>query len=112
MISAKKVKKLAANVMKAADESPQLKSCKKDIKDLISMLYDYARGEYRHISKSTAFIAGICIAYIMCPIDITPDFIPVIGQMDDAAVICFLLKVLKSEIGFYRIWLAVKNSKK
>jgi uncharacterized membrane protein YkvA (DUF1232 family) len=36
--------------------------------------------------RSKAFIAGAA-AYIASPIDLIPDFIPVIGRIDDAAVI-------------------------
>lgn len=110
MISAEKVKKFAKNVMSAVESSPQLASCRADIKTLCAMLYDWAKGDYKYISKRTAVIAGICIVYVLSPIDIIPGFIPVFGQIDDVAVICFLLKVVKKEIGFYRIWLATKNS--
>lgn len=109
MISAVRVKKFAKSVMSAVESSPQLVSCKEDIKTLCAMLYDWAKGDYKYISKRTGVIAGICIAYILCPFDIVPDFVPVLGQIDDAAVICFMLKVVKKEIGFYRIWLATKN---
>ncbi len=110
MISAKKVKKFAKSVMSAVESNPQLVSCREDIKTLCAMLYDWAKGDYKYISKRTAVIAGMCIAYIICPIDVIPSFVPVLGQIDDVAVICFLLKVVKKEIGFYRIWLATKNS--
>jgi len=38
--------------------------------------------------RSKAMIAGAA-AYVASPIDLIPDFIPVIGRMDDAAVIVF-----------------------
>ncbi len=90
--------------------TPQLLSCKEDAKALCAMLKDWARGEYKHISKRTMAITGACILYIVSPIDFIPAFIPVLGKTDDAAVIVFLLKTLKKEIGLYRIWVATREN--
>ena len=35
-----------------------------------------------------------CLAYLMCPIDLIPDFIPIVGYLDDIAVIAKLLGVV------------------
>ncbi len=111
MVSVGNVKKFAKSVLKACEATPELVSCKEDIKTLCSMLTDWAKGNYIHLSKRTAVITGLCIGYVIFPFDIIPDFVPVLGQIDDMAVICFMLKVLKREIGFYRIWLAAENSR-
>lgn len=104
------INKFIKNIKHAVDTTPQLLIYKEDIKTLCAMLRDWARGEYKHISKRTMAIAGACILYIVSPIDLIPSFIPVLGKTDDAAVIVFLLKTLKKEMGFYRIWVASKNS--
>ena len=38
-------------------------------------------------------IAG-CVVYLLSPIDLIPDFIPVIGQADDVIVLGFLLRLI------------------
>ena len=78
------------------------------VKQLINMVKDYASGEYRKVPWTTiAAIVGALI-YVLSPIDIIPDFIPVIGYVDDAFVIAVTLKALESDINNYIDW---KNNK-
>lgn len=51
--------------------------------------------EERVTNQTKAFILGV-IAYVMLPIDIIPDFIPVIGFVDDLILVVFALdQILK-----------------
>lgn len=110
MVNTKKVKKFVSSIMQAVDSTPQLVTYKADIKTFCLMIMDWAKGDYKHISKRTSVIVCVCMVYILSPFDLIPDFIPVIGQIDDIAVIVFMLKVLKRELGFYRIWLVNKDN--
>ncbi len=110
MNNTNRVKRFVNIIKNTVDTTPQLISCKEDIKTLCSMLTDWARGNYKHISKRTAIIVGVCIGYVISPIDLIPDFIPVAGKIDDISVILFMLKAVKRELGFYRIWQATKNN--
>ncbi len=58
------------------------------------------RGElsyYRHIATDSRTpwvskaLIGLAIAYLLSPIDIIPDFIPVLGHLDDIIVVPGLL---------------------
>lgn len=40
-------------------------------------------------------VVALCVAYLVSPIDLIPDFIPVLGQMDDALVLAFLIKYIE-----------------
>ena len=110
MMNTKKVKKFTSSIIKAVDSTPQLVTYKGDIKTFCSMIMDWAKGDYRHISKRTGIIVGICMVYVLSPFDLIPGFIPIVGQIDDVAVILFMLKILKKAVGFYRIWLATRDS--
>jgi len=76
-----------------------------DIKDVTTMLWDYTRGAYREEMpwKTVAALAG-AIAYIASPIDAIPDFIPVVGLVDDAAVFSAALAIAGDELARYRKW--------
>ena len=54
---------------------------------------------YRLVLKhpETPFIAkiflGLAVAYLLLPFDLIPDFIPVLGQLDDVIIIPILLYI-------------------
>lgn len=44
---------------------------------------------------STKILIAACLVYLASPIDLIPDFIPVIGQADDLLVLALLMKVVQ-----------------
>ena len=81
-----------------------LKKFAKNIKLLFSVVKDYASGKYREMPWTTiAAIIGSLI-YIFSPIDLIPDFIPVLGLTDDAAVLGLCLVAIASDLKKYEIW--------
>ena len=75
-----------------------------DVKTFFLMVKDYAAGNYREVPFATiAAIVG-ALAYVLSPIDVIPDFIPVLGYLDDAAVLALCLKLVKVDVEDYRRW--------
>jgi uncharacterized membrane protein YkvA (DUF1232 family) len=67
---------------------------------LVSMFREMFRGTYRaSFLTIVALIAGII--YILFPFDLIPDFLPIIGWVDDGAIFYFLLKRLMYELNRY-----------
>jgi len=75
-----------------------------NIKLLFSVVKDYAQGNYKEIPwTSIAAIIG-SLLYIFSPIDLIPDFIPVVGLLDDAAVLGLCLNSIGKDLKKYEMW--------
>lgn len=48
--------------------------------------------------KTAKIILGMAVGYAMMPFDIIPDFIPVIGHIDDALIVPLLLIIARKMI--------------
>jgi uncharacterized membrane protein YkvA (DUF1232 family) len=75
------------------------------VRVLFDMLRDHAFGRY-HASPRTiaAIMAGL--GYLIWPADLVPDFIPVLGQLDDLAVILLVWWYVRQDIQPYVEWRA------
>jgi uncharacterized membrane protein YkvA (DUF1232 family) len=75
-----------------------------DFRVLFSLIKDYSRGAYRDVSLSSILIFVFMIAYILSPVDLLSDFIPVLGQIDDAVVVFLCMQGLRKDLDRYRDW--------
>ena len=75
-----------------------------DIKLMISLISDYYNGKYTDVPcKVIASIAGAVI-YFVSPIDVIPDFIPVLGYADDVVVLNIALNFAREDLKLYKKW--------
>lgn len=68
----------------------QMPKEKKEIlkRDLVAVYYAYRHPRVGLVPKILIFLA---LAYALSPIDLIPDFIPVIGLLDDILIVPFLI---------------------
>jgi len=82
---------------------PALKAALKNVQVLYALFKDTVNGKYKMPPASVAMIGG-GLLYFILPADLIPDFIPVIGYLDDLAVLKTIMNSLQKEISDYRIW--------
>lgn len=85
-------------------EITNLKKYTDDFIDLFSLLRDWYQDRYKDVPWRVISSIGAGLLYVLSPIDLIPDFIPVIGYLDDAAVIAALLKYVRIDLEEYRNW--------
>lgn len=59
------------------------------------------RGEYPGLPTSRMALWGLALVYLVSPIDILPELLPVIGVADDAGVAVWLLTSVSTAAGLY-----------
>lgn len=71
---------------------------------LVRLVQNYITGEYRQIQTSTIVSGLAVLLYVLNPIDLIPDFIPVLGFMDDLSLISWFIGKFQTEITRFRDW--------
>lgn len=74
-----------------------------------SLLHDYWAGNYKAIPWKLIASTGFAVTYLVSPLDIIPDFLPIMGFVDDATVFALVVSSFQSELTAYKEW--KKNQK-
>ncbi len=83
-----------------------------DLKLVVNMLIDYYRGDYKEIPLDTFGAILVMIVYVVSPIDLIPDIIPIVGYIDDFVVVRYILLYAQKDLERYSIWKAQYNNEK
>lgn len=75
-----------------------------DLKLLFAIVKDYANGSYREIPWYSIAAIVAALLYVLTPIDLIPDVIPVIGLVDDAFVLASCLSMIENDLHTYKAW--------
>lgn len=68
------------------------------------LLRAYASGDYRQLPWKTLIRVIAVLIYFVSPIDILPDFLPIIGLTDDIALMLWLFSGMSDDIERFRQW--------
>jgi curved DNA-binding protein CbpA len=88
---------------KVEKASPALKKIMENVRDLYALFRDGIRSQYPVHPATLSIIAGGLI-YFIIPLDVIPDYLPLVGYLDDAAVLTAIVNSLQGEILKYRRW--------
>ena len=71
---------------------------------MISLVKNYVQGKYTTVPYGTILGVLSALVYVLTPIDIFPDFIPLAGYLDDMAVVGLCMNMVKIDIETYDKW--------
>ncbi|WP_082233298.1 YkvA family protein [Halobacillus massiliensis] len=96
---------LKQGIDKAFDNEGPLAEVWHDLQLMFALLKDWIRGNYDKAPKRavTAILGGII--YLVVPLDAIPDFIPVLGLVDDVYVLNLVRKQVRADLNEYNEWL-------
>ena len=90
------------NRFKEFFNNSSLEEIKDNMKEAFNYVSDVFSGRYKDYSMTALITLVAGMVYVVSPIDIIPDFIPVVGFTDDITVFLFVLKSVDDELERYR----------
>jgi uncharacterized membrane protein YkvA (DUF1232 family) len=73
-------------------------------KIMFMMIKDYRKGIYTEIPWFTIAAITTGLLYVFSPLDLIPDFIPVLGFVDDLTVLSFVTGWIETDLHKYLDW--------
>ena len=75
-----------------------------DIKTSFALIRDWFKGYYDKVpARMIVSLAGALI-YLVSPLDLIPDWVPMAGFVDDAAILAFVFQLSKVDLNAFREW--------
>lgn len=71
---------------------------------LTRMMRAWIKGDYKNVSTKSIISVVAALIYFVNPLDLIPDFIPIIGQIDDIFILGYLIQTLNKEIERFMAW--------
>lgn len=68
------------------------------------MFRDWLKGDYQHVPKRSLVTIAVTLLYFVSTVDFIPDFLVGIGLVDDAAIIAYAMKHIRTDLEQYKIW--------
>lgn len=74
------------------------------LQTMLRLIRTSISGEYTGLPTSTVVAAVAVTIYFLSPIDLIPDFIPVLGLLDDVALVAWFSTTIKEEMDKFLEW--------
>ncbi len=71
---------------------------------MIRLIRAYHRAEYRDLNEENLLTIVAAIIYFVSPFDVIPDYVPIIGHIDDAVVIGLALRSVRADLDTFMAW--------
>ena len=80
-----------------------------DAQLLLGMIKDYWSRRYRHVPVGVVGAVVFTMLYVFNPLDLMPDVLPIVGQLDDAALFAACLMLVEHDLRLYQAWKASRE---
>jgi len=77
-----------------------------ELSTFVALLKAWVSGDYRRVSTRAIVTVIAAVLYFVVPVDLIPGVIAAVGLLDDAAVIGYVIAVVRDEIAEFESWLA------
>lgn len=94
----------ALNICDRLSNIPRVGILFEDLPVACMMVGDYISGNYKDVPLASIVTITVAMAYIVSPINLVSNTIPVIGTIDDAVVILWALSAVHNDINSYAEW--------
>ena len=94
----------------ASKDVPKAGNQLQKIFGLAELVVEYANGNYTDVPTKTIGAAALAIVYFVSPIDLIPDFIPVIGKVDDALIAGLCWNMVDGDLKKFKDWQKARNT--
>ncbi|MBC5773543.1 DUF1232 domain-containing protein [Pontibacter sp. KCTC 32443] len=82
---------------------------KEIMQTFIRLVKAYINGSYRAVSNRSLLVGVGVLLYLVTPLDVIPDFIPVLGLLDDISLMAWFVDAFQKEISNFRAWEQNRN---
>jgi len=107
-----RLKKLLLDAFNKAREKKEIGTLAHEAWETLQSLFRLIKlsvaGEYTGVPSTTVAAAVAVLIYFLSPIDLIPDFIPVVGLLDDMALVAWFSTSIKHELDKFHEWEATK----
>ena len=100
-----KTKEVLDQAMKKADKvKGPLSKVWENLTLMFGIVASWVKGDYKDVPIGSIVAIIAALIYLICPIDVIPDFIPGVGYIDDVFVIGLVFAQVMTDLEKYKKW--------
>jgi uncharacterized membrane protein YkvA (DUF1232 family) len=86
------------------EEANAIRRVRSDLTTLLRLLKAWALRQYQRVPWPSLLLAASAVVYFVMPADLIPDMLPMVGFVDDVAVVSAVVQAVRGELSRFRSW--------